>query len=90
MLTATHAEHCHVLGTVLSEEYSLCHLILKTDCNACYPCLHTSKPTDTGNLHSKALALSIAGYRASYITFTFSSPLPCDPKTTNSYSKPPH
>lgn len=54
-------EHSHVPGTVLSEEYSLYHLILTTHCNTCYSGIHTSKHADSSNLVSKILALFIAG-----------------------------
>lgn len=52
-------EHDHIPGAELNKEYSLCHLILTTHHSACYPSLHTSKPTDSGNLLFKALALPI-------------------------------
>lgn len=90
-------EHSHVPGTVLSEEYSLYHLILTTHCNTCYSGIHTSKHADSSNLVSKILALFIAGPpppHASYSTSAFSdsdSSLPRDLNTTPiSDSKPPH
>lgn len=64
-------EHYRIPNTVLNKEYSLCHLIPTTHGNACCPSIHTSKPTDSGNLLSKALARSIAGARAFYITLAF-------------------